>query len=283
MAKGPKDIRTKSLPPLDWSPPKRIESLQTLVCCACDHAQEAADWYLRNKPSKRIGGRFFRLGAILLTAVAGVFPIFVQLWEDSEGKQVIEPAWASVLVAAAVLFIAIDRFFGFSSAWVRYITAEIKIRQARDSFEYEWQATHASFDGKPPTGDQVRVAITMIKSFTEQINSIVGNETAKWVAEFQKALRQIDEASQKAVTVTQPGSLAIVVENGAAVDPPGWELSLNSAPPTLYTGKTAAFTGLEPKDHVLRITAKIGSKPVQAEGVVQVKSGSISQLQMELT
>jgi len=102
--------------------------------------------------SALLGGKL----AILLTAAAGVFPIAVQIWTTSEGKPVIAPAWASVLVAGAVLFIAIDRFFGFSSAWMRFITAELTIKQARDAFEFDWQAANASFGGKPPTDDQVR-------------------------------------------------------------------------------------------------------------------------------
>lgn len=282
MAGDSKDIQSKSLPTLDWDPAKRSESLQALVQHASARAQEASEWYLNAKASKRIGARALRLSAILLTAAAGVFPIVVQMWTTSEGKPVIAPAWASVLVAGAVLLIAIDRFFGFSSAWMRFITAELTIKQARDAFEFDWQTANASFGGKPPTDDQVRFIITMVKTFIDRINAVIANETAKWVAEFQDSLRQIEETTKAPVVVGQTGSLSIVVENGDAVDPPGWELSLNNGPAIPYTGKTAALSGLESKDHVVRVTAKIGAKDVRAEAVVQVRSGSIAQLKVAL-
>jgi hypothetical protein len=282
MARNSKDIRSKSLPALDWDPAIRNESLHVLAQHAIGRAQEASEWYLNAKASKRVAARVLRLGAILLTAAAGVFPIVVQMWTTSDGKPVIAPAWASVLVAGAVLLIAIDRFFGFSSAWMRYITAELSIKQARDAFEFDWQAANASFGGEPPTDDQVRFIITMVKTFIEQINAVIVNETSKWVAEFQEALRQIEETAKAPVVVGQTGSLLIIVDNGDAVDPPGWELSLNNGPSLSYTGKTAALSGLESKDHVVCVTAKIGSKDVRAESVVQVRSGSIAQLRIAL-
>jgi len=282
MNRVSRDIRATALPPLDWDPAKRVNSMLVLVEHAVSRAEQAAEWYLSAKSSMRLPARSLRLGAILLTAAAGILPIIQQIYTASDGKPVIAPAWASVLVAVAVLFIAVDRFFGFSSSWMRYITAELAIRQARETFELDWQAAYASYGSHPPTDDQVRAVITMIKTFIDQINAVVANETAKWVGEFQEALRQIDETTKNPVPVVQTGSLALTVENGDAVDAPGWALSLDHGAPVSYTGKTAALSGLESRDHVVRVTAKISANDVRAEDVVQVRPGVIARLQVSL-
>src|SRR6185503_9882880 len=67
----------------------------------------------------------------------------------------IAPAWASVLLAVALLFIAIDRFFGFSTAWMRYISAELQLKQLKETFELDSEAMLASLQGQPPSPDQV--------------------------------------------------------------------------------------------------------------------------------
>jgi len=276
------DIRTTSLPVLQWDDQNIVLSLERLIERAISHADQAIDWYLRSKKAKRIGARLFRLGAILFIAAAGILPILQQIF-TIEGKPPFAPAWASVLLSVAVLFIAIDRFFGFSTAWMRYITAELQIRQARETFDLDWQSAHASFRGNVPTPEQVSAVIGMVKVFTDQINTLISAETQKWVSEFQETLKQIDEGTKATVQLAQTGSLSITVENGDQVDAPGWSLSIDQAPAAIYTGKTAALVGLVTGDHALRLAGKVGQRSVRAEGVVSIRTGTIAAIEVTLS
>jgi hypothetical protein len=276
------DIRTTTLPAFQWDDENIVSSLEKLIERAISHADQAIVWYLRSKKAKRIGARLFRLGAILFIAAAGILPILQQIFTN-EGKPPFSPAWASVLLSIAVLFVAIDRFFGFSTAWMRYITAELQIRQARESFELDWLSAHASFRGNTPTPEQVSAVIGMAKVFTDQLNTLISSETQKWVAEFQETLKQIDEGTKTSAQALQTCSLSIIVENGDQVDAPGWSLSIDQAPPSIYTGKTAALVGLSIGDHAVRVTGKIEQRLARAEAVASTRTGTIAALSLTLS
>jgi len=277
-----KDIRAVTIPNLAWDSASASDSLRALVTHASDRAQEATDWYLRAKRGKRIGARLLRLGAIILTTAAGILPILQQIYVGADGKPPFAPAWASVLLALAVFLLAIDRFYGFSSAWLRYITAELQIKQARETFEIDWQGANASFAGQPPTPEQIRSVIATIRSFADQINTVVVAETTKWANDFLEVLHQIDETTKASAQAPQTGSLSVTVDNGDQVDPPGWSLALDQAPALQYSGKTAAIAGLISGDHVVRVTAKSNNRIVRAEALASIRAGTISAVQLSL-
>lgn len=282
MTDRSKDIRAASIPVLTWDPASRTASLQALVNHSAERAEEVTEWYLDAKRAKRVWAMSLRFFAILMTAAAGILPILQQIYSSPNAPPAIQPAWASVLVALAVLLIGLDRFFGFSSAWIRYITADLQLKQAREAFEIDWQAALASYGANPPSDEQVRAAIALIRAFVEQVNGIVLTETSKWVAEFQEALRQAEEAAKAPLASPPLGSVTVTVENGDTVDPPGWGLSLDHAVAVVRTGKTAAFTGLTPTDHHIRVEAKIAGRTVLAEAVVSVKAGAIAAVAVTL-
>lgn len=282
MSNTSNDIRAKTLTDLDWSPGSRAVSLRAMVEHAIAQADEAIEWYLKAKSGTRRAARLLRMGAILLTAAAGILPVLQQIFAAPDGSLRVAAAWPSVLVALAALLIAIDQFYGFSSAWARYITAELAIKRAREVFELDWQAADASFAGQDPTEVQTATVIAVIRAFTAEVNAIVANETAQWVADFRAALRQVEEAAKVAESHTRGGSVVVTVDNGDTVDAPGWALSLDSGGATTYTGKTAARSGIEPGDHVVRVTGRVGGRDARAETVAQVQAGVVATVQVTL-
>src|SRR5262245_28890952 len=124
MLKSNPDITPGQLPDLKWDAGSTLESVRQVLSHALAHADTAVGWYLTAKRAKRMWARLLRLGAIFFTATAGVLPVLIQIYQTTDGKAPLAPAWASVLLAVALLFIAIDRFFGFSTAWMRYMTSE---------------------------------------------------------------------------------------------------------------------------------------------------------------
>jgi hypothetical protein len=276
-----KDILPASLPDLKWDSASALDSVKQALAYASTHADEAISWYLKAKKAKRIWARLLRLGAILFTAAAGILPVLTQILQTPDGKPPFAPAWASVLLAVALLFIALDRFFGFSTAWMRYISAELKLKQLKEGFELDSQAVLASLQGEPPTQDQIQAILASVKAFIEKLNAVIVSETAQWVDEFREALKQIDESARAQTALVEVGSIQLVVENGDQADA-AWSVSVDNAPPTRHTGKTAAITGLLAGDHALRVTAAVNGKAVRAESVASVKVGSIASVELSL-
>jgi SMODS and SLOG-associating 2TM effector domain 2 len=117
---------------LGWGPGSAKGSLAALFKRASDCAQCAIEWYLKAKRPKQASARAVRGGSILLAALAGILPMLSQMPGSS-----IAPIWASVALALATAFVLLDRFFGFSSAWMRYITTELHLQQMLDEFQFD--------------------------------------------------------------------------------------------------------------------------------------------------
>ena len=139
----PADLKSVPFPSLSWAPEDRTKSLNALVGYATSEAERAIDWYYWKRRRMQRWGRGLRLGAVLATSAAGVTPLIAELME-SNGHPVIEPLWAALLLAVAGILVLLDRFWGCTSAWVRYMLAAQEISAALDAFRIEWESHNFS-------------------------------------------------------------------------------------------------------------------------------------------
>lgn len=194
-----RDLQYRPLEDLSWTPEQRVVSLDKVFNYVSDEAQQAISWYLNKKRSKRIWAQLLRLGAILATTVAGIIPLLAEIFE----RPAISPAWASVALILAVALVGLDRFFGFSSAWMRFLTTELKIRNTLQLFQLDWEMQKASWTGADPTDEQLQDMLARCKAFLAQVNTLLENEMAAWIREFQTELKQIDEAAKARAETTR--------------------------------------------------------------------------------
>ncbi|HEY3302417.1 MAG TPA: SLATT domain-containing protein [Candidatus Binatia bacterium] len=275
------DIQHSPLPKLEWEPSKRQNSLELLFDHLTAEAKSAIDWYLKAKRPKQQWAMRARMGAIVLTALAGIIPMVVQIFVE-DGKPLIQPAWASVSLGIAAAMIVVDRFFGFSSGWMRYISAELRIRQLLREFELEWQTLKAGWKGSDPTDDQVQTMLGRAKTFINQVTTVVQEETNTWIREFQESLKQVEEAARAKAAVSELGGLNVTVTNGdqsAAV----WKLSIDGGSPANYTGKSAALRELSPGVHVVKAEGIINGTPKASEISVTIPAGGIGKAELTLS
>jgi len=146
------DLDTGLLEKLSWTPDERMDSLEKVFRHVSGEAYHAIVWYLDKKRPKRIGARALRLGAIVGTTVAGIMPLLAQIYTIN-GQPRIALAWSSVALVLAVALIGLDRFFGLSSAWMRFLTTEIQIRNTLQTFQLDWEIQRAIWKGMPPTDE----------------------------------------------------------------------------------------------------------------------------------
>jgi len=98
--------------------------------------------------------------------------------------------------------IAIDKLGGFTIAWVRYILAAQELDQIVDTFRFTWETEKLKL-GTPINNEEIQGMISKCKEFLLQANVIVHEESKKWVAEFQTALKEVDEAAKAAAEVAK--------------------------------------------------------------------------------
>jgi len=194
------DIKPTHHIKLDWSEEHAEQSLLALFKQAEDNAKAAIDWYLDSRQSKKRCAQLLRVGAITLTALAGLLPIVAQM---EIGKHVVEPGWASIAIGLAGLFIGIDHFFGCASSWMRFIKTEHEIRQLLHEFQMDCEAEKAAWASTPLTTEEIQRNIDRTKLFVSQVDGIIRKETDKWLAEFQRYIKETDEAIATRKTTTE--------------------------------------------------------------------------------
>jgi hypothetical protein len=186
------DLRAGDLAELKWASEEVTASLSVVHAHAVGLATDAEDWYETKRPAKRLWGRRLRVGAIMLGGVGVILPVVAQI-STTNGKPAIAPGWAAIVLAAAATLIGLDHFFGFSSGWMRFMTAQLKIRRLRLDFEYVWNARRVTA-GVPPTPEDVAALLDLARNLVLGVHDAIADETGTWIAEFGRSLDRAEQA-----------------------------------------------------------------------------------------
>lgn len=294
----PVDLEFAKLP---WTPDEMTGSLLEVISEVRKSATEAINWYVAAKEKKRRGATFTRGGTIIATTATVFFTAALGLGD--QGAQLLAPVGpgplAALAAAAAGILQGFDRFFGFSKAWIRYISTELKIRTALNAFDVGWPSRKLSWEGGTPNEEQVREAIAACAAFVAEVDAAVRQETDQWIADFQANLKDLEEATKVAAAAAKaaseaqatlerqreadkkaeedaarPGSINLTVTNGDGFDI--WtitEPSAESAKPR--SGKTAAIPDVGPGSVRVIVEANDeGGKPRRAEKFLDVPAAT---------
>ncbi len=185
-----KDLKSGDFPALHWEAEKLAEPLDQLCTYAKNQAQQSIDWYFRKRQLRRHFCRIFRLSAILLTAFAGLLPMI----NDIVGPQkALHSLWAAVALGVAATLILLDRFYGFTNGWIRYLLTARQLIEALEAFHFEVERHKLSWGNPEPTPEQATMLLEQIWQFHKKALGIVNDETKGWAAEFTEAIKQLDE------------------------------------------------------------------------------------------
>lgn len=186
------DLHRPDLLELDWSPDQRHASLSVVFDHAVGLACSAEAWYASKRPAKKLWGRVLRLGALVLGAVAVVLPTITEIF-TAGGQSPIAPGWTAVVLAIAASLIALDHFYGFSKAWMRFMATEIRLTRLRHDFEYQWNARRSA-TADPPTEDDIEGLLALACALVIAVDDVVGEETTEWIGEFRGNLEQAEKS-----------------------------------------------------------------------------------------
>ena len=194
MRRPAQDIRSAQLGSLDWRPEQASKSLDVIYDHAVDVASQAIDWYLAARGPKKRWAQRLRVGAIVMVAAAGILPVLSQIF-SAGGSVKIQPAWAAVALAIAVALVALDRFFGFSSAWARYMATGQAISAALNQFRLDWQQSICQHADQPAQ-EGIDHLLGLAKDLVAKTDDLVQAETLQWVKEFRETLTEIERSAQ---------------------------------------------------------------------------------------
>lgn len=179
------DLAPRRFPELPWGDGDLVASLEAVYHWVEGEAIRAAAWYIHEKKWKARWSRALRILAILLATAGAAIP-FVAANNDNVGFE-----WGYVLLACAAGAVAMDRFFGFSTAWMRYMSAELAIQQRLQELQFAWAAMLITRGDRVPSAHEVAAELEKLAAAASAIGEEIRIETIAWAEEFQSNIGEL--------------------------------------------------------------------------------------------
>lgn len=276
---------------LKWNTPQETQnSIIKLYQYAEKNAQDSINWYGQRKGRVAWKSRILRFFAIILTSIGGLIPILgsTGLWDLFFSPNPSRPQISLIIGQFGYLFlglaaacIGLDRFFGFSSAWMRYLSTKMIIERALSEFRIDWAMMVAKLAEKPPTPDQVQLMLQRIKDFVVGIDKYVEQETEEWITEFRTNLIEIEKSAKTLGEAARPGAIAVTVTNGMDTDN-GFTVALDGVEVRTVNGTKYQIGYVPPGPHKIAISGEIKGEQLDASELVNVAAGAITNVTLAL-
>jgi hypothetical protein len=282
------DLGSSPLLKTSWDEAASADSLDTVYEHVMTQTSKSIDWYLKAKKVKKWCARFTRIYAVMGGAVAAGLPTLAEMYPEVFTYLRIKAGSGSALILGTIAaFVLLDRFFGFSSGWVRFTRTQLHLRQIAQEFQMDWEVERASLQGKPPTQQHTLKMLARCKTFVIQVNTIVREETDAWIQEFQESLKMIDDSTKPKSAGSEPGALNLTVVGGDQSNTlkgsRGWTLTVDDGPSEVHQGTKIGIPGMLPGRRHIKVEGKIDDQSVKDEKVINVPAGGICEESLKLT
>lgn len=286
----------------NWDPARPDASLTEIHIYVLDEAAKSTQWYWKSKGSKAFWSRIIRFAVWALAAVGGLLPIIGALLEDHfPNLDLTNGLWASLLLGIAAALLGLDKGFGFSSGWARYVLTATNIRKSLEEFRLDWTVLRAKA-GSPLTAENVAPLIERAKQFRSEVEGLVLQETKDWVTEFQSTMAQmekdvaaqlstlkaqVDKTIKDKDAASQPGAIQLNVQSNGKAKPGDLRVTLtDSSDQKIAQDTIAGFTwpkaGLTPGIYQLTVDAPANNQVIPQAVNVTVKPAEITTVAISL-
>lgn len=176
----PGDLTGRALPLGDWGEP--ADRLDELYRWVERGALETAAWYLGDRVWKRRVARVLRAGA----ATGAVCGAALPLLDLTRVLGEVAP-WGYLALLLAVSCVAVDRFFGVTSGWMRDVATAQAVQRRLQVLQFDWASESVREVLGPAEGTASEAAercLAVLRRFSEDVTDLVRTETADWMVEF---------------------------------------------------------------------------------------------------
>lgn len=176
--------------------------LREYYCWAERRCIESIEWFLAKKESPKRWSRFLRLAALIVGGLGGLVPLTsaarINGYLESFFALPAGIEWNGigyVLLGVAGLLVLIDKLFGFSSSWMRYMTTQIRLQQLLIDYQAQW----CNYQGSPDK-DSVEAKARMyqnIRAFLLRLMTDLEEEIGTWANDYRAQLARMEQDLQK--------------------------------------------------------------------------------------
>ena len=282
--KPPSNLDPECFPELSWATEAESKrSIDALYRYAEMSVQQTISWYFREKKWKGRFGRWLRCVAIVLTAIGTLIPLLASSDLEIRGKKAKEwIPFGYVALALAGACVALDRFFGFSSAWIRYVTTAMTLRKVLAEFYMDWAVLTSAASGAVATSAQREALLKRISALLQRVEAEVEKETAEWAAEYRTSITEIEKSAREQLNALKPGTVVLTIANFTAASGSPVSVLLDGRPHQTATGAVSTITPVFPGIHIVTVEGKLGDKEAGDSHDVSVSAGQAVPLTLTL-
>ena len=271
---------------LDWGDGERDDSLGALYDFAARSAKDAIGWYWRRAGTAGRTGRALRMIAIVLTTIGGLIPLLITagvdislLWPFSAtpmpGQANPQPGqWGYVFLALAGACVVLDRFFGYSSAWIRYVTMATELETGLTNFHLDWAQLNAARAGAPMDTAHAAALLSRLQALLTLVRQKVEAETKTWATEYRSSISELDTRIKAGIEEQRPGGVDLTVVNGEQSHS-GVRVLVDGVAVQTITGTKASIRPVFPGNHEISVSGDIGGRPATTSKLITVAAGQI--------
>ena len=285
-----------------WDSANPTGSLLEIHSYVIGEAVKSTDWYWKHKGAKAFFSQAVRFFAWILAAIGGLLPIAGILFKDQfRNYKFDNPLWASLLLGGAAALLGLDKTFGYSSGWARYVLTATNIRKSLEDFRLEWADLMAKADNSLTTAEQVAPLIERAKQFRSEVEGLVLQETKDWVTEFQSSMAQmekdvaaqlstlkaqVDKTIQAKEAASQLGAIQLTIVNPTKAATGSLKVTLldskNQSVQEGVQGASWAKINVAAGQYQLTVEATINGQPFSDQKVIIVEPGKTAPAQVTL-
>lgn len=264
-----------------WDPQKKWESLKELFVATSALGESAIEWYRDNVRGMRLGSRTIRLCSISLASFGALVPLLANAFRRVDRTYLFDPQWGYFAFALAVVVLGVDKFYGFSTGWARYIKTQLALERGLTDLRYDWTAVVANVENQVPTPDELKAMLKKLKDFVDFVHSQIQQETEAWLVEFQTSLSDLMTTVRSQTDTTKAGSVQVTVTNAAQFDG-GVTVTLDQLTEMPLTGTQCFFPSVSPGPHAISVRGKKADKLSNASDVVKVSPGATASVSITM-
>ena len=295
-----RNLYSDSWTSLSWDTRQTLQSLDEIRKIVEGEAEKASRWYYEKKRTKVFYSQCLRMLAVLLGSIGAAIPfisstnLFKASGDAAELAILRTNQWGYVFILAAGTCVAMDKLFGFSTNWIRFVDAATKIETLLGRFRIEWYKQMALADLSGLPADSVNKLFDTLLDFATKTRDVIEKETGDWIVEFRSNLTKLAEetkASQEArekqmqIQVDQirqlakereqkAGAITVTVTNFAALGSNfTWSLELdNEMRKASIDRPVFILKSLDPGTYLVSAHGTSNNKTVQDAQTVLVES-----------
>lgn len=264
----------------DWSDENQEPSLNKLFDIVIANAAETSGWYSDKARKNRLWAMWLRSIAIVASTLGAGIPLVSKLFGDQYSPSGVPVELAAIVLSCGVAAILLDKFYGFSSSWIRFITTHLKIKRKIQTILFEWQLLRLNLAGKAFEKADLETLFSLCYRFHSEISDIVKEETQAWKQQFEHSLALIDERLNMKFKDLKEGTLVLTVSNGSECEE-GWTANINGVV-SKFSGAIGKVENLRAGSHKLVVSGKINNADVKSETMVSIDPGGVANVSVTL-